>query len=169
MKRDVRHVDMSKFISKRSEKLQYPTCDRLAYSLCHRDMSVLDFVDPMQCASKECEWRVRNVEARFSFQSEVRYSKHRHAKRVMACELVWQDAMREWQSERVSPRRIFLGLHASPVWRQSAPNHFSFFDMHASLDWRDHPNCCPYLGKIIRNFASIEFPLSTLSLQCCET
>ena len=104
-----------------------------------------------------------------SFQSEVRYSKHRHAKRVMACELVWQDAMREWQSERVSSRRIFLGLHASPVWRQSAPNHFFFVDMHASLDWRDHPNCCPYLGKIIWNLTSILFPLSTPALQCCHT
>ena len=111
MKRDVRHVDMSKFISKRSEKLQYPTCDRLAYSLCHRDMSVLDFVDPMQCANKECEWRVRNVEARFSFPNEVRYSSKQRPKSVVAWGLLSQYAMRELRSDRASSGRIFIGMH----------------------------------------------------------
>ena len=79
-------------------------------------MSGLDSEDPTQCANTEYEWRVRNVEVRFSFQSEVRYSSKQRPKSVVAWGLLSQYAMRELRSGRVPSGRTFVGMHMLTVW-----------------------------------------------------
>ena len=132
-------------------------------------MSGLDFEDPTQCANTEYEWRVRNVEARFSFRSEVTSSSKQRPRFVVAWEVLRQDAMRELRRDRVSSGRIFIGMLMLPAWGER-PQIIRLFcyELPAAFNWRDHPSYCPYLGKIIQNVASMLFPLSTPLLQCCN-